>query len=225
MKIISKSTLPPGGWAYIQPETKMKFDPMVSFNEQVGIIVKHRKANSLPGADPVTATEDLTRFNCLRLPSICVDESEGSKKKPGPHPSHAGVAASARQRAESAAVTITSWLGDGGKPVPKELALERASICAACPYNAEAKLFDLSKPAAATIKALLALKGTMNLTTPLDDKLGVCQICGCNLPLKVHTPIKNVLAGTDQDILKLFPDGICWIRSESEQPQPQNQAQ
>lgn len=219
MKIISKSTLPPGGWKYTQPETNVSFDGMVSFSEQVGIIVKHRKANKLPGADPVTATEDLTRFNCARLPSICTESNPDSKKKPGPHPVSAGVAATVRQRAESAAVTVTSWLGDGGKPVSAERAVERATICAACPYNAEAKLFDLSKPAAATLRALLAIKGTMNLTTPLDDKLGVCQICGCNLPLKVHTPIKNVLAGTDPDILKLFPDGICWIRSESEQQQ------
>lgn len=218
MKLISKNTLPPGGWSYVQPETNMKFDGMVGFSEQVGIIVRHRKANSLPGATPSTVANDLEQYTCTRVPGSCMSGAVSGVKKnssQNQEGSPAFRAATAYEKAESAASIVSGWLGAGGEPVDQDTSTERARICSACPYNKPASLFDLSKPAAAAIKLLLKVKGQKSISTPLDESLGVCEVCGCDLKTKVHTPIDHIVSGTDPSIMSLFPDGICWIRSES----------
>lgn len=219
MNITSKNTLPAGGWSYVQPETKFKFDGMVGFNEQVGIIAKHRKANSLARATPAEASEDLEAYTCNRLPSCCSPDyldpevKKNFRNNPWADAPHA---ANTLEKAESAITILRSWLGSGAEPVSSNLSTSRATICSACPYNKPASMFDLSKPAAAAIGLLMKLKGQKLIATPLDDSLGVCEICGCDLKTKVHTPIDHIKAGTDPDLMSLFPEGICWIRSESQ---------
>jgi hypothetical protein len=53
------------------------------------------------------------------------------------------------------------------------------------------------------------------LSTPVDDKLNVCDVCLCPLKLKVHTPLKYIKANMSEPVLAdLQKVEKCWIVSE-----------
>lgn len=107
--------------------------------------------------------------------------------------------------------------------MPAELAYRRACICAhqgipghaPCPQNQPAKWWERAKDAIANaIKEALAVKRALNLKTPLDDQIGTCEVCGCNLPLAVWVPIQHVKAKTPPAEMAKF-EPFCWKRLES----------
>lgn len=214
-KLITKKTLPPGGWIYEQEGASKPFAGMVSFSETANAILAFRKANKLKRATPVEVAEDLESFTCQRLPQLC-SNFDGVKKKPTRQEEirTQSLVVRAASRLKSVSEILADWLGEGGKPVDSSLSEGRAAICAACPYNKPYSNFSITSMAAKTIKSFMDAKNKLSLTTPHDEKLGNCEICGCDLALKVHVPIENVMAGTDDGLLQLFPDGVCWIRTE-----------
>lgn len=106
---------------------------------------------------------------------------------------------------------LLEWLGSGGKPVEQSLADSRAAICVGCPKNGQGGILSyFTKAAADTIRIQMEIRGDLQLKTPHDEKLGVCEACLCPLRLKVFTPIEHVLAHTSNDVkTQLVPQ--CWI--------------
>lgn len=106
------------------------------------------------------------------------------------------------------------WLGEGGKPVSKFQATERAFICSICPENQYPKWWEHSKQAIATMmRKHLEYKNQASISTERDADLHMCKVCGCCLPLKVHVPMKHIMAHTDAETLARFPEN-CWIARE-----------
>lgn len=117
--------------------------------------------------------------------------------------------------------TLADWLGSEGKPVANELSSSRAGTCSnidgtgkMCPKNLSGDLTSFfTKPASELIRRQLSERNDLKLTTPYDDKLGVCDACGCPLKLKVHCPVEFILAhipkGGEADL-----DPRCWILKE-----------
>lgn len=115
-------------------------------------------------------------------------------------------------KVKTALAIYRDLFGPDGKVVAKEEAERRASICSVCPRNDLAggltKYF--LKEAASEIMMVAGMLKKRNVSTSLDDKLGVCQICLCPLGAKIHV---------ESDILKkhIKPDEIaklpanCWI--------------
>jgi GT2 family glycosyltransferase/ADP-heptose:LPS heptosyltransferase len=68
----------------------------------------------------------------------------------------------------------------------------------------------LESAVAGAIKAHVAAKNELALTTPDDDKLQTCAVCSCHLPLKVWVPLEKVLR--DTSVHGLPPH--CWIVNE-----------
>lgn len=224
MKLRSKKTLPPGGFAYTDPNKGLKFDGSVSFLEQVGIVSRYRKANQFPRASTVEVSEDIEAFTCQRVPDFCSPSESGEDKKKGlgflPKSIHGLVsrAASESSRIAVGARILNEWRMEGPDPVAQEQSEQRAAICALCPYNQPESSFSIVGAAAETFKALMAVRAHKKIQTQHDDKLGVCDVCGCHLKLKVHTPIELVESGTPEDMLQMFPK-ICWVRTEIERNQ------
>lgn len=219
-KLISKRSLPPGGFSYTQPETGVSFPGMTSFYGQVEAIVAHRKGNRLARATPVEVSEDLEAHTCARIPTACRNVTELKKKE---QPTQPGLLRRAAQRvvdglskATRGAKTMAAWLGDGGQPVPTEKAESRSSICILCPHNQPESGYAMTKDVAETVKSWMEARNNLKLSTSNDSKLGVCEVCGCHLKLKVHTPLPAVMEGTPDGLLDLFPKGLCWIRTELE---------
>lgn len=106
----------------------------------------------------------------------------------------------------------SSWLGDGGQPVPQVQANARAAVCLSCPKNKPHMLYEiLTVPAIAEVQHQLNLRGEMGLSVKGEENVHVCESCWCILRLKVHTPIEHLLKTTD---LSLLPEN-CWILDES----------
>lgn len=223
MNIISKKTLPSGGFSYVQPGFEsIPFPGMNGWTQQVSSIVTFRKGNNLPRATAVEVAEDLEAYTCARLPRICRDHDGGSKKNDTSQPRKGPVARAVSglvDKAKRGFNTISSWLGEGGKPVPQELSELRGSICAQCPYNKPESGFSVMGSVAATVKDWSEARAGLKLSTSHDDKLGICEICGCHLKLKVHVPAQHIEAGTPDGLLQLFPANFCWIRKEAEASQ------
>ena len=106
------------------------------------------------------------------------------------------------------------WLGQGGKPVARGVAESRAAVCVACPNNKEGdwKTF-FTEQAAALILKTLELKNDMELSTSVDEKLGLCSVCLCPLKAKSWVPLPHVKAHTSAKALSELPSP-CWIKDE-----------
>lgn len=233
MPLKSRNVFPPGGWQFFQAETGWKLPGGKTFTEAVQAIIAHRRANprfnfSL-GADAVA--DLLDTFTCYRInfdENYCNPPVEAQKKtsslKPLPPPSEkpspsvppaskpsflarlAGLADGAR--------IISEWLGDGGEPVHELQSEDRALVCELCPMNNGISGFDkVTGAVAEAIKEQMIAKNQGGFTVHNEDRLGMCGVCRCYLPLKVHVPIGHIENNTPQNVRNLFP-GNCWIPKE-----------
>lgn len=110
---------------------------------------------------------------------------------------------------------LHDWLGEGGQPVPLEQAQARADICAACPRNYRgAWLWNMVTSLA--ISAQMKLRAVMQIQLPNENAINVCEVCGCQLKLKVHVPFDHIYKHTHDEHFAAFP-AHCWIRRELDQ--------
>lgn len=103
-----------------------------------------------------------------------------------------------------------SWLGEGGQPSPN--AQLRANQCLGCPHNQPKGFEELFKGVVASmVKKQITLKEQLQATVDGEDRLHVCSLCGCYLPLKVHVPLHIARENTPD--WGSYP-GYCWLRMD-----------
>jgi hypothetical protein len=114
---------------------------------------------------------------------------------------------------------LISWLADGTPPVEPELAQQRGVVCSTCPLNVTENWWErISKqPVAAVIKKWLEVKDQMKIGVPIESEVGICRACGCCLKLKLHEPIKYIIAHTDREVMQKYVSD-CWVRTEGKIP-------
>lgn len=117
-------------------------------------------------------------------------------------------------REEEEVSALTHWLVEGTEPVSAQLAEARARICRTCPLNMDEGLYeDVVGLAAAMVQVAFEIKHRRKLTVEGEEKLHICDACGCDLKLKVHAPASVLFVdGTPGYFEKLAP--MCWIRDE-----------
>jgi hypothetical protein len=109
---------------------------------------------------------------------------------------------------------LVHWLASREEAVPQEQANQRASICAACPFNNKGDLSEFfTVPVSNAIRKALKVREGWNLKTPFDDTLEVCQVCLCPLKLKVFCPAKFILDKMPEEVFNELHEK-CWLRSE-----------
>lgn len=218
----------PGGWSFYQPETDWHAPGPLenTFDQQVKNIIAMRQANPrfhLPTDEAAVAAE-LEAYTLARWSKtyskkgmakfmagqpLSEDKKKESRSTFSGKSRLGGVAALAGIRTAS----LEDWLGYGGVPVDQVEADARAEICAGCDANKGNWREMLTVPAAAAIKAYLAHRNRMRLSTPFDDQLESCAACHCVLTLKVWQPIQHVRDNTTPEELfrhrKANPD--CWV--------------
>lgn len=215
LRLKSRLHSPPGGFQFTQKETgwtRTAWD----FRGICSELQKHRianprlKLNTDMGAIMAEVDEaNARRVMSIRGADIYVMSTDGSPpKQSAPRPPVVGVGAK-----EDGNMLLTDLLG--GDPVDAALANHRAAVCASCPMNAQGdwKRF-FTVPAARTISAMLGAKVGRNLSTELDDKLGICEPCSCPLSMKVHIALPVVLKHTTSEVMDKLPSH-CWIKQES----------
>lgn len=90
-----------------------------------------------------------------------------------------------------------------------ETATARAQVCSTCPHNIQG--FKFESTIAETIRRHESARHSLSLSTPFDDKIDTCEVCGCYLKLKTWLPIERIPK----------TDGLpehCWIMKEKAEP-------
>lgn len=229
--IKSRQVFPIGGWAFYQPQTGFNANPHNGFNDTVSQIIAHRRANprfNLP-TDIATVERELeayTEARLLKIPGgdafLIPNSSPPQGSFPFPplprrvagEPDAVGVGKGEGAKVKAGVSVIAEWLGKGLKPASVELATKRASVCALCPKNVPASGFQhLTDAAAKTIGVLMQAKSDLKLKTPYDDKLQICDACGCTNVVKIWSPIDIIWKHTTPEVFEAL-DAACWIRSE-----------
>jgi hypothetical protein len=213
----------PNGFVFYQPETGWQPQRMQSFETIVAAIIAHRNANPWLKEkngwpiDPDTVREELDRYNakvCEHMGWRDYISSAGDAGPPltPPLPQrllHRGA------NVVAGADTLVDWIASGAEAVVPEQSANRAAVCATCPKNGQGDLLSyFTKPAAEAIRRTVERKNEMSLTTPDDDKLGICEVCDCPLKLKVHLPIETIVKKLSPVTRSELPD-FCWIRKET----------
>lgn len=136
----------------------------------------------------------------------------------------AAVAEKAR-KLWSGVKTISDWIESDSPSVPREQSELRAASCVQCPFNGKGDLTSwFAVPAAAAIKRQIERVQQKNLSTSLDDKLGVCAEkdgpggCLCVNRVSVHVPIEFKLRHLQPEVkAQLHKD--CWVLREEKELQ------
>ena len=211
---------------FVDPATGFKSIVGSSFSKVVSGVLMTRIANPAKtrqhnlSVDARAVEEEVDAFIAQRCSEIgwndfIVEASGGaSAAAPFHNRTPAGAAARIGRVARAAALSV-EWIASGAEAVPVELAVKRADVCAICPLNDTDGdwLSSFTTTAAAAIKKALEMRAGLKLSTPLDEKLGVCNACDCVLRLKIHMPVERILAKMPGDVFSQL-DKACWIRSE-----------
>lgn len=225
MRLKSRLSACVDGFRYIQKETGWKSweaDPVTlwDFNGLCVAIQKHRQANPRfkLSTDFVTIQAEVDLVNAQRMTTIpgadiyVIDSQIGgqpaeTKKVPEAAPT---VAAKAKLLNAGHSL-IQEWKREGYDVVPSDESSRRADICSRCPKNGSGGLeryFTL--PMSALIKRDMEELQGRKLTTPSDEKLGICSACLCPLKVKVHCALPLIQKHLQPEAkAELWSE--CWI--------------
>lgn len=204
-RILDRSTPPPGGWHYVQPETKRIFRHYARdtfFNE----IRDHRLAQGIP-IEPgwqERIEDEICRSHAEWGRSVCGRTETYGERRP--------VSLAALQ---SFINVMAAWIAGivRGREVfvSQDEANSRAAICITCEHNME--LAGSCGACADRIARALSIIGSRR--TKHDDQLGACGICSCALRVAVHIPLHAQRAGLSEDLKAEFRKiPYCWKRED-----------
>jgi hypothetical protein len=219
----SRTKWPPGGWRFIQKETGWQLPEGLDWHHSVLAIIAHRQANTRfnLSTDYATVADELDRYQCARLandPNWCVspDIVNFSERPPLPRQSGDGKnAAGAAKFLKNTRAGIKLWLEWFGKgnPVLASEAEERASICLKCPRHVRGNMVQrFSKAAVDEIIGVFEIMKDLNLKTPFDDQLNVCDACDCPMRAKVWCPADLIKSHLRPEAELLLWEK-CWLKS------------
>lgn len=221
----------PNGVSVYDQHTGYRAAPFTSYTEQVNGVMNARLGN--PGNVaryklPVDY-DSCADFVDRQLGRIAFDHQwtdfyiatsgeQGGSPAAAPFPRRSPVARVAG--VAKAAVLSVQWIESGAEAVVTELSTKRAETCAACPKNETGDwLSTFTIPAAAAIRKALEARSGMKLSTPVDDQLGVCQVCDCVTRLLVHVPLQKKLSVMPREIHDALPPN-CWVITEEKETLP-----
>ena len=209
----------PNGFRFALPEVGFQSGNFPSFStlvNQVWGVIQANPGPAAAGGWPTTlaATEAwVDEFNAL----WCLQNGWGDyvNGNIGPNPPPKWKPRSKFAAHAAGVNAITEWMGSGAEPVSRELSTLRANTCVRCPLNEAGDLSNFFERATAElIRSSVSAFAEQKLSTPLDNKLGVCSACMCPMKLKVHFPIDNLLKHLSPEI-RADLDPMCWILKES----------
>ena len=209
----------PNGFMYNEKRTGWKswvVDPTSQWDFALLVTRYREHALANPGlalpTDTKTIEDMMDLANALRYAQIAgadiyITRTGDSAPKTIAHNNQVGRVA---QVAVGAKIII-EWIKSKEEAVSQDVATDRARVCVACPKHGSGDWTRyFTEPAAAAIKLEYARRTGMNLSTPFDDRLNVCEACNCPMKLKVHMPIERIREGlSENQRAKLDP--ICWI--------------
>lgn len=220
----------PGGYQFYVPETRWQPRAGSSFQGIVDALINHRRSQPYLtqqhkwSLDPSTVANEVDAFNaaiCERMgwkDYINVQSAEPPTPRfrtlPQTSQNQLTAAAEKAKKVWQGVKSLNDWIDSNTAPVEKELAEKRAAVCAVCPVNGAGGMEQFfTKLAAEVVRKQFERVADRNISTTLDEKLGVCTACLCPLKLVVHVPLKFKLAHMGPETKRdLHPS--CWVLHE-----------
>lgn len=198
-----------------------------TFDRTVQEIIKHRLDNGAITArhnlrtDVAGVAEELENYTRARLGMPLIGAENAPKSNPQqPLPPVVVGPIEALKRTAQGVAPILEWLDGNAPAVAPEVSSKRAHTCAGdgpdskCPRNVApdwTKWFTVK--ASETIKARIEKRQELKLSTPYDEKLGLCSACLCPLQTKVHEPLDIILKHLKPEV-RADLDPRCWILNQ-----------
>lgn len=218
MSDLSHTAFPPGGWQFTQPQTGWSnpFPLSTTFDGTVLKIEEMRRKNPaiclrhrLPFDRPSIAKE-LENYTRRRLGMPLPTPPAPTMLVTGFSSPIVGDVSAVKKLASGSGL-LMEWDASGAGTVAQEEANARAKVCSECPLNNVANYEHWQKiPAATAIKSRIARLNGLKLSTPYDQKLGLCDGTYCPTAYLVHAP-KVIL---DKRVGAKIRPGLnanCWI--------------
>jgi hypothetical protein len=230
----------PNGLRFRQPEINWDSSRVLGLHPSISTLtvalISARNANPYHLAkhkwstDPAAVADEIENYNvrvCLAMGwDKFVEDAGGGgvvplSRPPNPDEQRLLDVAAAKARKLWAGIrTISDWLEAKAPGVPKELSEKRAATCVACPFNSQEDLTSwFTIPAANAIRRQVERIKEKQLSTSLDDKLGICAEkngnggCLCVLRVAVHLPLDLKLKHLAPDVKASLHES-CWVHSE-----------
>lgn len=238
-KLKSRYRSIPCGWVFLQPQTNRKFKEH-GFTELVQAVINHRKANpqhKLP-TDKYTVEVELdsylanvclsnpkwTRFATTGEPQPIIQSFSPKAWSPQQLLARAGSAvgvAKTHIRNTVAGIGLyVEWFGKGGEPVSKEEAARRAALCTQCPKQVDGDFVQRwNRATGYEIMTVLSILKDLDLSTPHDDNLKICDACDCPMKAKVWSPLDIIRKHLRPEAEAKLWDK-CWIPEPKPEPAP-----
>lgn len=193
LKLAKKNTTPPGGYFYVDPNSKQR----ITAPHMQGLVAKviiHRKSNKFEIADNLS--DVIEDWLCRHLPpGLCRDNS-GRISTRGIH-----------YRTAENAVRNSSLLSrimrrSGRNPVNKKISDKRAAVCVACEFN-------LAMAGCMSCRGVKSIIDNMRYgkKTSHDKQLRVCGVCGVLNHVHVFIDDKTIRETIEK--VTEYPDQ-CW---------------
>jgi hypothetical protein len=202
-KILDRSTPPPGGWKYVQPESGRIFKHYAR-DAFFAEIRDHRLSQGYPiEPDWQERIEDqLCREHPEWGRQICGRTERYGERRP--------ISLAAMQSFINVMATwITGILRGREVFVPQAEADRRARICLTCEFNMS--IPGSCGACADRIARAITIIGSRK--TEYDAALGACALCSCVLRVAVHVPLEAQHAGLSKELKEDFRKvDYCWKR-------------
>ena len=202
-KLKDPSLVPPGGFAYRQPETGAIIDGQ-SLRDTAILVEKHRKANGLDRATFQESLDDVQHQICLRVPgSFCVNSDPDKIRF-----------TFSWDAIKAGTITLAAWaevaIRNGNPYVDQAEAERRASICSTCFANSKTEgcvtcgFMD-------SVRDLIS-KTCSDKSTSKDSDINACGVCGCLIKCKVHLKEEILAPGITDKQAAMYADiPRCWM--------------
>jgi len=224
----SRTKWPVGGFQILLPEIGMKAPITGSFTEVVNafakIVAKNPSLAQKQGW-PTTREAQENWLDEREAQRMIAGGYFGFVELEGQPPPYMGGASRNIGGGHVAAVGDAAMTGlavyrelftGKSKPVAREVAEQRAAICAGCPQNNTKRTFR-ERFVAYVAKGLTELVGIMRdmeFVTSHDKQLGTCEACECPLFAKVYTELPTIERNM-KPAQRAKLDPRCWITHET----------
>lgn len=191
--------IPPGGWKFVQQQSGLTIygGDYYDLREKVR---KHRQINHYvtgPELDAEIQAQLCAKLEPAARAHFCRDCAAKTSAR-----------AIDLEDVKHFLKVAASWIK---KPsfVSQIEATRRAEICASCPKN-----IGITGCHACHNLVKWSVELIGHRTTPFDQKLGACEVCGCGNQAQVHLPLKVLAQGITPEME--FPD-FCW-KAQAKRP-------
>jgi hypothetical protein len=213
----------PNGLRFSIPEVRWQSTPFASFDTIVNQIKNLVDSNPALNAKYPTDREAIADMVDSANAAYCQKMgwnayiNNPDSGIPDPKPMAPAVqsrlrsVAGAVKRVNAGAALLLDWERNGQPPVDHATAECRAVICSTCPQNGKGDLTRwFTGPASELIRSQLGRLHGLNLSTSIDEQLGICDVCLCPLKLKIWAPLELIKSHIPEDVKAQLP-AHCWI--------------